>query len=104
MKVDTELQIAGGMEWGKWLSIVGRGSTTGYHWRQEGPNGEPPRIKTCNIDGKHYVRAEASKHFWDLAEAGAFAKKPVVPTKPPSKNKKAKKPNVNGGSEDAKSA
>ena len=79
MSDDTELQIAGGVEWGRWLDLVGRGRTTGYIWRQAGPNGEPARIKTCNIDGKNYVRAEEVKKFWDRAEAGEFAKTPVVP-------------------------
>jgi hypothetical protein len=81
VKEDAELQIAGGMELGKWLDLIGRGPTTGYLWRQEGQNGEPARIKTVNIDGKLFVRVEAIKEFWDRAEAGEFAKKPVVPTR-----------------------
>lgn len=101
---ETELQIAGGVEWGKWLGLIGRGRTTGYIWRQKGPNGEPPRIKTCNIDGKNYVRSQEIERFWARAESGEFAKKAVVPARPPSKPKKPKKPNANGGSNGAKSA
>jgi hypothetical protein len=79
---DDELQIAGGVEWGKWLKLVGRGSTTGWLWRQKRSDGKPARIKTVNIDGKNYVRAEEIKRFWDRAEAGEFAKVAVVPRRP----------------------
>ena len=85
------------MALGKWLALIGRGATTGYEWRREGPNGEPPRIHTVNIEGKLFVRAEAIKDFWARAEAGEFAKKPVVP----ARHKKLKS---NGGSGDEKSA
>jgi len=81
VKNDIDLQIVGGIEWGKWLEQVGRCRTTGFLWRKKGPNGEPPRIKTLNIDGKNYLRAEEIKRFWDRAEAGEFAKTPVVPAK-----------------------
>ena len=67
---EETLHLVGGISWDKWLSEVGR---------KKGPNGERPRIKTVNIDGKKYVRAEAIKEFWDRAEAGEFAKVAVVP-------------------------
>lgn len=97
---ETDLQIAGGVEWGKWLRLIGRGRTTGYSWRKPRPNGEPARIKTCNIGGKNYIRSEEIKRFWDRAEAGEFSKEPVVPARP-SKPKTSKKPNANGDSKDA---
>jgi hypothetical protein len=34
------------------------------------------------------VQAEEVKRFWDRAESGGLAKKPVVSTRPPSKTKK----------------
>jgi hypothetical protein len=76
---EETLHLVGGISWDKWLSEVGRSSTTGWLWSKKGPNGERPRIKTVNIDGKKYVRAEAIKEFWDRAEAGEFAKVAVVP-------------------------
>jgi hypothetical protein len=94
---DSELRIAGGIEFIYWLSLVGKSRTTGYLWRKKGPNGESPRIKTLNIDGKNYVRAEEVKRFWDRAEAGEFAKEAVVPARCSAK------PKPNGDSKGATS-
>jgi hypothetical protein len=45
----------------------------------------------AQLENKHCVRAEESKRFWDHAEAGEFANKPVVPTRSSYKTKKTKK-------------
>jgi hypothetical protein len=90
------LALAGGIEFIYWLDLIGKGRTTGYLWRQEGANGEPPRIKTVNIDGRLYARAEAIKDFWDRAERGEFAKSPTVPQRKPRKKRNSNA--VNAGS------
>jgi hypothetical protein len=55
---DETIHIAGGMEWGKWLETIGRGTSTGYDWINRG------WIKVVNINGKNYVMVEAITEFW----------------------------------------
>jgi hypothetical protein len=66
-------QLAGGMEYIYWLTLIGKGRTTGWRWRKPGPNGEPPRVKCCRIDTTWFISAKEIERFWSRAEAGEFA-------------------------------
>ena len=71
---DTErMRMAGGMEYILWLTLIGKSRTTGWHWRREGANGEPPRVKCCKVDKTLYRTAKEIERFWSRAEAGEFA-------------------------------
>lgn len=67
------IQLAGGIEYILWLSLIGKSRTTGWRWRREGPNGEPARIRCCKIDNTWYISSQEIKRFWKRAEAGEFA-------------------------------
>ena len=60
--------MAGGMEFLKWLRILGRGRATGYRWVSRG------WIEPTNIAGKLYVTVEEINRFWTRAKAGEFAR------------------------------
>jgi len=66
------ISLAGGMEYILWLTVIGKSRTTGWRWRQPGPNGEPPRVRCCKIDNTWYISAKEIARFWDRAEAGEF--------------------------------
>ena len=66
------ISLAGGMEYILWLIVIGKSRTTGWRWRQPGPNGEPPRVRCCKIDNTWYISAKEIARFWDRAEAGEF--------------------------------
>lgn len=60
----------------KWLKSLPASSTTGWRWRKQG------MIRTTNISGRVYVRAEAIAEFLARAEAGEFAEEHVTPSRP----------------------
>ena len=66
------ISLAGGMEYILWLTVIGKSRTTGWRWRQPGPNGEPPRVRCCKIDNTWYISAKEITGFWERAEAGEF--------------------------------
>ncbi len=66
------ISLAGGMEYILWLTVIGKSRTTGWRWRQPGPNGEPPRVRCCKINNTWYISAKEIARFWDRAEAGEF--------------------------------
>jgi hypothetical protein len=66
-------QLAGGMEYIYWLTLIGKSRTTGWRWRKPGTNGEPPRVKCCKVDNTWYISTKEIERFWARAEAGEFA-------------------------------
>ena len=66
-------QLAGGMEYIYWLTLIGKSRTTGWRWRKPGTNGEPPRVKCCKVDNTWYISTKEIERFWSRAEAGEFA-------------------------------
>jgi hypothetical protein len=71
------MRMAGGMEYILWLTLIGKSRTTGWHWRQEGPNGEPPRVKCCRVDNTLYISQKEIARFWARAESGEFEGQPA---------------------------
>jgi hypothetical protein len=59
----------------RWLRQLGVSRTTGWRWRREG------LVTTLNIAGKIYVLDEEIERFTQRAQAGEFAKQPVVPSR-----------------------
>lgn len=71
------MRLAGGMEYILWLTLIGKSRTTGWHWRQPGPKGEPPRVKCCRVDNTLYITFKEIARFWERAEAGEFEGNPA---------------------------
>jgi len=67
------IRRAGGMEYLRWLTVIGKSRATGWRWRQPGPNGAPPRVRCCMINNRWYISAKEIERFWQRAEAGEFA-------------------------------
>jgi hypothetical protein len=66
----NEAAMAGGIEFLKWLRLIGRERATGYRWA------EKKWIEPCNIAGKLYVTQADILQFWQRAKAGEFAQEP----------------------------
>ena len=62
--------LAGGMEFLKWLRILGRGRATGYRWVSKGG------VTPLNIAGKLYITVEEINRFWIRAKSGEFSQGP----------------------------
>jgi hypothetical protein len=67
------MKLAGGMEFIYWLTLIGKGRTTGWKWRKPGSKGKPPKVKCCKVDNAWYITQKEIARFWARAEAGEFA-------------------------------
>jgi hypothetical protein len=65
VKIDD---LIGGIDFGLWLSRIGRSRSTGLRWRDRG------WVAPVNIDGHLFVAQEEIDRFWARAKAGEFAK------------------------------